>query len=219
MVQLNIPAENIKKAEPGQKKRTPKNERKQPRPPRKITESYLHNSGLYYLERYAASTAHFKKVMMRKIDRSCKWHQDQDRETCAKMLDDLTVKFQELGLLNDEAYARGMVQSLRRRGLSGRMIRAKLSAKGLESEETEQALSRHAEELDTEENVELIAALRLAKRKRIGPYRREDSEIEEAAYNKALGAMARAGLGFDICKRVLDMDTEEALRISESGDW
>lgn len=220
MVHLNPPAEKIKTAEGAPQKRAPEKTRKKPRPPKKITESYLHNSGLYYLQRFTASTAHFKKIMTRKIDKSCQWHKDQDRDSCIKMLDNIAARFQELGLLNDEAYARGMVNSLRRRGLSGRMIRAKLAAKGLGSDETEQALCRHAEDLGTDENVELIAALRLARRRKIGPYSREAGvKKDESAYNKALGSMARAGFSFDVCKKILDMDAGEAARISESGGW
>lgn len=85
--------------------------------PRKITETYLHNSGLFYLERFAASKAHFKVVMTRKVKRSCLYHVDQNYETCVEMVDALADRFEELGLINDAIYTRGCVESFRRRGL------------------------------------------------------------------------------------------------------
>jgi len=95
------------------------------KPPKKITEKYLHNSGLAYLQRFTASSMHFKTVMTRKIDKSCRHHEEQDREECLQMLDKTTEKFRELGLLDDEAYLKGMITSFRRRGLSARQIDAR----------------------------------------------------------------------------------------------
>ncbi len=196
MSQSNLKHGKIKDGQPA---------RREKKPPRKITESYLHNAGLHYLQRFAAGTAHFRTVMMRKIDRSCHWHKDQNRAQCAEMLESLIEKFVDLGLLNDSAYARGMVVSLRRRGLSARMIHAKLSAKGLNSEQIKQALENYDEETmgERRHNVELSAALRLARRKKIGPYRRSDSR--EGAFERELGILARAGYGYDIAKQVVDM--------------
>lgn len=185
---------------------------KKPRPPRKITKSYLHNAGLYYLERFAASSAHFHKVMMRKIDRSCAFHKEQNRDECIKELEQLIVKFQNVGLLNDAAYARGMVQSLRRRGLAARMIQAKLRAKGLEQDEIASALHAHAEDLD--EDAELLAALKMARRKKIGPY-----ATTEKPFDKALAAMARAGFNYDMAQKVLRMNLEEAEEISGTAGY
>ena len=201
MPQLNSPGKKIKADRVGNKKET----RKTPRPPRKITETYLHNAGLYYLQRFAASAAHFKKVMMRKINKSCDWHKDQNREDCIALLDRLVLKFQNTGLLDDESYSRGMVVSLRRRGLSRRLIHARLSAKGLGQDDIEKALQQYEEDLDGD--AELIAALRLAQRKKIGPYRREDT-IDDHTYNKALGMLARAGFSYDISQKVMGMERD-----------
>ena len=187
--------------------------KKERRPPKKITENYLHNAGLYYLERFVASTAHFRTVMMRKIDRSCNFHKDQDREQCIAMLDAVAAKFQELGLLNDETYTRGMVISMRRRGLSARMIHAKLRAKGLEQSAISEALQIYDDE--TDENAELRAALRLARRKKLGPYATEKNA--DMPLEKSLASLARAGFSYDTASRALQLDRDEAERISESG--
>ena len=183
------------------------------RAPKKISESYLHNAGLYYLERFAASSNHFKRVMMRKIDKSCYHHKDQSREDCIILLNKVTVKFQELGLLNDDSYTKAMVHTFRRRGLSARMIHAKLREKGLSADIIEKALNDYAEQLP--DNADLLSGLRLARRKKIGPFTRPD---EETNNEKALAILARAGYSYDICQKIIEMDDEQLQQLSEAVD-
>lgn len=173
--------------------------------PKKITETYLHNSALYYLQRFAASSAQFRKVMQRKIDLSCRHHTDQNPEDCQVLLDKLVTRFQENGLLNDGTYARGMVITLRRRGMSERAIFMKLQNKGL----SEAQIKGAVEDFNTENETntaesEYRAALKLARKKRVGPY-----AVTEFEYDRALSAFARAGFSFDVARRVLGMTPDD----------
>lgn len=173
--------------------------------PKKITETYLHNSALYYLQRFAASSAQFRKVMQRKIDLSCRHHTDQNPEDCQVLLDKLVTRFQENGLLNDATYARGMVITLRRRGMSERAIFMKLQNKGL----SEAQIKGAVEDFNTENETntaesEYRAALKLARKKRVGPY-----AVTEFEYDRALSAFARAGFSFDVARRVLGMTPDD----------
>ncbi len=174
------------------------------KPPKRITATYLHNAGLYYLQRFSSSSANFRKVMMRKIDRSCAAHADLNREECKKLLESQITRFQEAGLLNDAAYSRGMVDSLRRRGLSARMIHAKLQSKGMGREEIEKALATYDE--TASEDPEIAAALKFARRKKIGPFAKGPQEPQ-----KSLAAMARAGFTYETARRVLEMNEEEII--------
>ena len=182
----------------------PRKPRREKKPPKKISADYLYNSGLYYLQRFPASSGHFRTVMMRKVDNSCRHHKEQERETCAKLVDDLIVKLVDMGLLNDTGYAAGMVNSLRRRGLSQRAIEAKLSAKGLKRDQIAAALNNHADDRPKGE-VELLAALRLARRKRIGPFSANTERAE-----RDMAALARNGFSYDIVSKVMEMDAEAA---------
>lgn len=173
--------------------------------PKKITETYLHNSALYYLQRFAASSAQFRKVMQRKIDLSCRHHTDQNPEDCQVLLDKLVTRFQENGLLNDGTYARGMVITLRRRGLSERAIVMKLQNKGLSERQIKDALEDfNAENETSTAQSEYNAALKLARKKRVGPY-----AVAEFDYDRALSAFARAGFSFDVARRVLSMAPDD----------
>lgn len=187
-----------------------------PRPPKKITATYLHNSGLYYLQRFAASTGQFRRVMQRKIDKSCMFHKEQNREDCIRILDELIQTFQRSGLLNDEGYATGAIRSLRNRGLSTRAIIAKMDMRGISSEITQRTLREI--DNDSGENPDLVAALRVARRRRVGPFRTSDS-VDDAAKDKALAALARSGFSYNICNRALTMSREEAEALIGSSGW
>lgn len=206
MTQINLPAKNSKSA-------TKNRPRKQAK---RITADYLHNAGLYYLQRFAASSGHFQRVMMRKIDRSCAAHPDQSREDCIALLGDLIDRFQRAGLLNDEVYARGMITSLRNRGLSSRAIQAKMSARALPQPLISRALQNHMEEAGIEDAhaADLNAAFRYARKRRIGPFASgaaiKDKEEQQKRYERAMASLARAGFGYDIARTVLETPPDDA---------
>lgn len=174
--------------------------------PKKISARYLYNSGLAYLQRFPASTHHFRGVMMRKIQKSCHHHTDQNMEECQKFLEETISRFKELGLLDDAAYLKGMVTSLRRRGLSSTQIRLKLQQKGYDTAAVKDELQKHdREEYQGEDNGDYQSALIFARKKRLGPFDTENRKTPE----KALAAMARAGYSFDIARKILTISLEE----------
>ncbi len=178
----------------------------QKKTPKKITPSYLHNSGLYYLERFSASKSHFKEVMIRKVKRSCLCHKDQDYNACTKMVGELADKFEACGLLNDKTYANALVSTMRRKGLSRRAIQIKMRSKGIGSDLalcSLEDLDSHSHE--TSEDAEFSAALTLARKKKIGAF----SCGKEQNIQKSFGVLARAGFSYDIAKRVLNISLEE----------
>lgn len=172
--------------------------------PKKITASYLHNAGLAYLQRFPSSTGNFRAVLMRKVDKSCRHHTEQDRDACAALVEDTLTKFQDMGLLNDEAYLRGMVTSYRRRGLSATAIKAKLAAKRLPADAVTEAIARHRDDGGPDD---LAAAVLHARKKKIGPFQ---PATREENRDKAMAAMARAGFSYDIAGKVLSMEADEA---------
>lgn len=187
-------------------KKAPANARRERKPPKKITPTYLHNSGLFYLERFAASKKHFKTVMLRKSKRSCLYHTDQDYQDCITMVDELADKFEQCGLLNDALYTSSRVSSLRRKGLSQATIIMKMLHKGISKDETCLALEKlDDEQYESAAEAEKAAALRLARKKRIGPFFRG----EEQDTKKSLGVFARAGFSYNIAIDIINMSADD----------
>ncbi len=173
--------------------------------PKKITPNYLKNSGLFYLQRYIASSHQFQRAMRRKIDRSCYVHTELDKAECYQWLDDVTEEFQRLGYLNDSAYLKGMLTSLRfSKGLSLRMILSKMRDKGFSEIQVRDALTILEEEhadLESDPDFERQAADRFAKRKKLGKYHPTPPRKN---YDQQLSSLARAGFSYDICKKIMD---------------
>lgn len=182
-----------------------------PRAPRKIDLRYLENAALYYLQRYATSSQNLKNILSRKIMRGCAHHGQEPQEFLAA-LDQMIGRYQQSGLLNDIVYAEGRVQALRRQGLSRQTIRQKLTLKGLGAAEIDHALQQADETTlaaEDGENPELAAARTLARRKKIGPWRRMPLTDPKAA-QKELAALARAGFSYEIARLALETpDTGE----------
>ena len=182
---------------------------KKRRNPRKITQSYLENAGLYYLERYSSTAANFRKVMRRKITRSARHHENtpEQIEEFHAILEHIIERYQSSGLINDESYAFSKVRSLRAKGHSRRMIQYKLMQKGLTTDQIDQAMQKYRH--DTEENaaeIERRAAEKYARKKRFGPFRMPP---DPERYKKDMAAMARAGFSYETVKKILDSEIDD----------
>jgi regulatory protein len=185
-----------------------------PRPPRPrrgpkpVTPAHLENIALYYLERFATSSANLRRVLMRKVARSATAH-GTDAQEGERLVDEIIARYLGAGLLDDRAYAAQKVLSLRRRGASTYGIRGKLAVKGVDAELIAQTLGR----LDQETSAsELSAACALVRRRRLGPYRA--AATRPAFRRRDLAILARAGFGFELARRViaaLDVEALEAL--------
>lgn len=184
--------------------------RREKKPPKPITESYLRNVALWYMERYASSAANLKAVLMRRVRLSSAYH-GSDPVEGAEMVDAVVQRYIEAGILNDRLFAETRVRSLVSRGTSTKMIRRKLMEKGVSSEDIDAALA----EVVDQENGELASAARYAKRRRIGPFRLP--EKREDNRDRDMAALARQGFGFGIAAKIVDAESPEALEEEIEG--
>jgi len=180
-----------------------------PRGPRKATPDYLERAALFYLERYASSTANLRRVLLGKVQRSARAH-GTDPAAGAEAVEALLARFQRSGLLDDRAYAEGRAVSLHRAGHSRPAIRARLAQKGVDTASIEAALARLADEAAAPD---LAAALRYARKRGLGPYRRE-RRLERR--ERDLAALARKGFDLDLARRLVDAEDPAALE-DEAG--
>jgi regulatory protein len=182
----------------------------QPRPDRKVqkpvTAQYLENAALYYLQRFASSSSNLRRVLMGKVERSARAH-GTDRAEGAAMIEALIERYERSGLLDDKAYAEAKASSLHRRGTSTRAIREKLNMKGVGGDEIAAALETVDEE--TPGDTEVAAAVALARRRRLGPFR---MSARAEHRDKDLAALGRAGFGYQIARRVVDAEDIDTIQ-------
>ena len=169
--------------------------------PRKVSPRYLENAALHYLKRYAATSSQLQRVLVRKVDRSLKFH-GGDRSEALRWIDELLARLVRSGLLDDEAYAGMKAHSLRASGRSSRMIAQKLRMKGVAADVVAQKLADATADLSEEE-----AARIWARKKRLGPFR-TNAQSRQESRQRDLAALARAGFSFGIARKVIDAASE-----------
>lgn len=186
--------------------------RKAARIPKPVSQERLRSYALWYLSRYASSTGNLKRVLARRADKIARHHETDrvaDREAIGEMISAVAVKLEAAGLLDDSAYAESRTRSLHRGGASRRKIAAYLAQKGVAGSDIAAAFQTLEEETDTGNDLDLEAALRYAKRRRLGPFR--DPKKRSERRDKDLAALARTGFAIDIALKIIDAEDLEEL--------
>jgi regulatory protein len=170
----------------------------------------LNDAGLAYLARYAATELSLRRVLERRIER---WARlaggSDDPESIAERVAvareavrAVVAKLAAAGAVNDTAYAESRALSLGRAGRSRRAVTAHLAAKGVSSE-IARAVVRN------DDASELAAALVLARRRRLGPFR-VGAKPDAAGYRRELAVLARAGFPQAVASQALSIDPRQA---------
>ena len=170
------------------------------------TESYFHNVALFYLERFSASSEMLSKVLRRRLDRAVRAGLCESQPGLSQ-IEKVVQQAIKSGLVNDQTYGAARAENLLRRGKSLSFMTQDLTQRGLSRSDSEAAL----EQLEANyPESDLVAAVNLARKRRIGPFRKlpiSDSATREeklAIRTKELAIMARAGHGYQIAARVID---------------
>lgn len=159
-----------------------------PPPPRPLDPEKLQALALHYAARFATTSTKLRQYLQRKL-RERPW----TGET-APDLDGLIGRLVALGYVDDAGWATMKRREMQARGLGPRRVSQALMAAGVAD------IAADDEEPQADP---VVAALRFAQRRRLGPYRRAGAATDPAAQKKALAAMMRAGHGFDVARRVL----------------
>lgn len=172
------------------------------------SEAALHEAALAHLARYATTEAGLLRVLERRIAR---WRRGAsgEAETLAvaaaaarAAVLRIVTRLAAAGGVDDAAFAHARAERLHRAGRSRRAIAAHLAARGVAAETARAALPEDPES-------ELAAALALARRRRLGPFRADPAP----APDRDLAVLARAGFSRAIAEQALTMSPEAALAL------
>lgn len=132
-----------------------------------------------------------------------------------QIVDEILDRYAEVGMIDDEVFARAWVDSRHRgRGLSKRALAGELRRKGVEPEFVDAAVSA------VSEDDERTAALELARRR----YRGMSAQPPEVVLRRLVGVLARKGYGaavaIPVVKQVLsEADSEVAEMLDDEADF
>ncbi len=162
-----------------------------------IDPALLEKWALAYLERYASSAENLRRVLQRRVRRRVGTDSEAVRAAGA-LIDTLVARYRATGLLDDAGYAAGRARRGLARGRSLRRIAAGLAAKGVGAEDAAAAVAALR---DGAADPDLAAACAFARRRHLGPFRRDPSGHGPAGPGdsgatdprRELAAFARAG--------------------------
>lgn len=158
-----------------------------------------------YLQRYETTQAHLRTVLERRARKGQR--PDAGTTETSQVQDwirDIVARCVEMRLVDDSRFAEGMARRLHRQGASHRAIWQKMRQKGVPD-------GLIAEQLGNtpEEDRELRAACRLARKRRLGPWRDASQRTERR--ERDLAALGRAGFSFAIASQIIDAVSPDEL--------
>tara|TARA_B100002052_G_scaffold47835_1_gene40805 strand:+ start:13 stop:573 length:561 start_codon:yes stop_codon:yes gene_type:complete len=155
-----------------------------------------------YLEKYNPSKQQLKVYLLKKYLLKIKGN--RSKKEVSAIIDEIILNLEKNKILNDEMYSDSKARMFLKRGYSLNKINQSLRSKGIEDKYVKQSIDKIKE---NEIDPDFVSALKLCRRRRIGPVRPESNR--ELFYKKDMAILARGGFSFDLSKRVLDLDTHE----------
>jgi regulatory protein len=176
---------------------------------RPITAKYLQNAAAFYLERYPSTAEGLRRVLNRRV-RKAEMFQAPIMDDVQQAISAIVKKFVDAGMIDDKAFAQTKARALHRRGSSTKLTRQKLQHAGVDRETLDKAMEGLDEELHVDPRQrEWNAAVSLARRRKLGPFRIEKDR--KARRLKDLAAMARGGFDYQLARKVIDAANPDAL--------
>ncbi|MDC3127206.1 RecX family transcriptional regulator [Candidatus Pelagibacter bacterium] len=155
-----------------------------------------------YLEKYSPSKQQLKIYLLKKYLTKIKG--TKSKKEVSSIIDEILKNLEQNKIVNDELYSDSKARMFLRRGYSLNKIHQSLINKGIDSKYIKQSIDKIKED---KIEPDFVSALKLCKRRRIGPLRPEANR--ELYYKKDMGILARGGFSFDLSKRVLNLETKE----------
>ena len=155
-----------------------------------------------YLEKYNPSKQQLKVYLLKKYLTKIKGSKSKKEVT--SIIDEIVSNLEKNKILNDEMYSDSKARMFLRRGYSLNKINQSLRNKGIDDKYVRQSINKIKE---NQIDPDFVSALKLCKRRRIGPLRPEENR--ELFYKKDMGILARGGFSFDLSKRILGLERAE----------
>ena len=159
-----------------------------------------------YIDKYAPSKQQLKTYLLKKYlkVKVPSVNKSNINDLINVVLDDL----EKTKFINDKFYSNSKAKSLIQRGSSINKIRSYLFSKGVKDKYIKITLD---EIIANNEDQDFFSAIKVCKKKRIGPARDENNR--PLFFKKDIGILARSGFDFETSKRVMDLEKNEYLKI------
>ena len=171
-----------------------------------ITVDEMRNFSLSYIEKYSPSKQQLKTYLLKKYLKQKV--QNVNKKNILDLIDIVLRDLEKSKFINDKFYSNSKAKSLIQRGSSINKIRNYLLLKGVRNDFINETIDQIKEK---NEDQDFFSAIKICKKKRIGPSREENNR--PLFYKKDIGILARSGFDFETSKRVMDLEKDDYLKI------
>ena len=166
----------------------------------------MRNFSFTYIEKYAPSKQQLKTYLLKKYIKTK--IPNVNKKNINNLIDVVLEDLEKSKFINDKFYSKSKAKYLIQKGSSINKIRSYLFNKGINDKYISETINKIKDDNDDQD---FFSAIKICKKKRIGPARDENNR--PLFYKKDLGILARSGFEFETSKRVLDIDKEDYLKI------
>ena len=172
----------------------------------KVTVEEMRNFAFSYVEKYAPSKQQLKTYLLKKYLKTSV--PNVKKQDVTNLIDIVLSDLEKSKFINDKFYSESKAKSMIQRGNSINKIRNYLIGKGINSEYVKETVEKITYENSDQD---FFSAIKLCKKKRIGPARVEDNR--PLFYKKDISVLARNGFDFETSKKVMDLEKDDYLKI------
>ena len=162
----------------------------------------IRNFAYSYLEKYSPSKQQLRIYLFKKLIK--KGRNISNKKEVFNLIDAVISSLVDQKFLSDKYYSDSKSKAFLKKGYSLNKIRYNLIKKGIDEKFIKASISKIKEK---ESDPDFFSAIKLCKRRRLGPCREESNRA--LFYKKDISILARSGFSYDISKRVLDIPKEE----------
>ena len=176
--------------------------------PLEVTVEEMRNFAFAYVEKYAPSKQQLKTYLLKKYLKISV--SNVKKQDVINLIDIVLSDLEQNKFINDKFYSESKAKSMIQRGNSINKIRSYLIGKGI----NDQYIKDTVEKINNENSdQDFFSAIKLCKKKRIGPARTEDNRT--LFYKKDISLLARNGFDFETSKKVMDIEKDDYLKITK----
>ena len=166
----------------------------------------MRNFALAYAEKYAPSKQQLKTYLLKKYLKISV--SNVKKQDVTNLIDIVLSDLEKNKFINDQFYSDSKAKNMIQRGSSINKIRNYLIGKGINSEFIKDTVNKIK---DKNSDQDFFSAIKICKKKRIGPARIEDNRT--LFYKKDISLLARNGFDFETSKKVMNIKKDDYLKI------
>ena len=172
----------------------------------KATVDEMRNFAFNYIEKYAPSKQQLKTYLLKKYLKLSV--SNVKKEDIKNLINIILSDLENNKFINDKFYSDSKAKSMIRRGNSLNKIRNYLIGKGINDKFINETVSKIKDENSDQD---FFSAIKICKKKKIGPARVEDNR--SLFYKKDISLLARNGFDFETSKKIMDLKKEDYIKI------